>query len=130
MTRPREPLDPAEVAKAIVAAILVPVVPVTLLFSAAAGPLIVLAFPYALLFGVTIAALHVLPLWLPAYLMLRRVGAMGWWQAALLGFLCGGGPSYIFAFPAPSSGGIGIFLGLCGLVGGLAFHWRLERLNI
>jgi hypothetical protein len=126
----RLPLDPTGLAQATIAAILAPVVPMAILFGSASGPAMLLVVPCALLIGVAIAALHVLPLWLPAYLLLRHFGAMGWWQAGLLGFLCGGAPSYFIAFPASDATPRGMFFGLCGVVGGLAFHWRLERDNL
>jgi uncharacterized membrane protein YvlD (DUF360 family) len=45
-----------------------------------------------LLFGLPIALLHAFVLGLPAYLVLRRFRALGWWSAALGGFVVGAAP--------------------------------------
>ncbi|HZF93713.1 MAG TPA: hypothetical protein VEZ20_02455 [Allosphingosinicella sp.] len=120
-------LSVGEVTKASIVAMLAPLVPAALLLSFVAGPAFPVAFLFGLVIGVPIAAVHVLGLWLPAYLLLRRWRAMGPWQALLLGFASGGTPTFLLSFPVRSSIGSAVFFGLCGLVGGLAFHCSLER---
>lgn len=126
MTDP--PLTAAEVIKATIVAMLAPTIPVAILFGFAFGGPVgaVAAFPLVLFFGLPIAAAHVLPLWLPSYLLLRRSGVMGWWQAAALGLVCGGLPTLVLSFPVSATPGGACFFAGCGIVGGLAFHGSLE----
>ncbi|HEX8366088.1 MAG TPA: hypothetical protein VF603_12485 [Allosphingosinicella sp.] len=126
MTDP--PLSGVEVLNAAIVAMLAPMVPVAILIGLASGdPLgLVAAVPLVLFFGLPIAAAHVLPFWMPSYLLLRRSGAMGWGQAAALGFACGGLPTLILSFPVPASPAEACFFAACGVVGGLAFHGALE----
>ena len=126
MTDP--PLSAVEVINAAIVAMLAPMAPVAILLGLASGDPVGLlaAVPLVLFFGLPIAAAHVLPLWVPSYLLLRRSGAIGWWQAAALGLACGGLPTLILAFPVPASPAEACFFAGCGVGGGLAFHGALE----
>ena len=90
-----------------------------------------------LLFGVPVAAAHVLTLWVPAYFILSRRRRLGWLEVAALGFVCGALPAFLLiaaehgaAFQDSMAAHGAVFLvalfGACGLIGGLAFRLVLR----
>lgn len=114
MTEDREergPLAPAAFAGAAV-----PVVPLALIAIPAPG-----LAAFILIFGLVVAALHVVILSLPAWILLSRRTPLEWPATSGLGLICGALPSAIFV---PQ--GAWIFA-LCGFVGGTAFHFVLRR---
>jgi len=84
-------------------------------------------FPLVLLFGVPLAAMHVLPLFLPAYLLAARDRDVPWWGAATLGLVCGGFPAFMISGAEP---GVTAFFAGAGLVGGLAFWLTMMATRI
>ena len=102
-------------------AILAPLPLVALLFEGATGGMGNI-FPLVLLFGVPIAAVHVLALFLPLYLVTARGEEMPWWGAAALGLACGGLPAFMVSGADPVV--TTLFAG-SGLVGSLAFWLTL-----
>ncbi|HEX8193917.1 MAG TPA: hypothetical protein VF552_13550 [Allosphingosinicella sp.] len=98
------------------AAVAVPVLPLALLAIPAPG-----LAAFILVFGLVVAALHVLILFLPAWILLSRRTPLEWPATAALGLVCGALPWVIFW---PRAAWI---FGLCGFVGGTAFHLVVRR---
>ncbi|HEX8578415.1 MAG TPA: hypothetical protein VF655_02325 [Allosphingosinicella sp.] len=107
---------------AVFAAIFVPLPFVAILISLATQPEPAL-FPLVVAFGAPLAALHVLALFLPFYLMLAAVTPVRWWAAAALGLVCGGIPALAFSGADPA---ISALFAASGLVGGIAFWLTLK----
>ncbi|HEY0011835.1 MAG TPA: hypothetical protein VGB79_03170 [Allosphingosinicella sp.] len=108
---------------ATVAAIFVPLPLVAILLSLGAGPEPGL-FALVIVFGAPIAAAHVLPLFLPFYLMLAALTPVRWWGAATLGLACGGIPALLLSGADPVT--TSLFAG-SGFVGGIAFWLTVMR---
>ena len=129
----------ATVFLACLAAIFVPVILLGIVIAVAEGDtgLRLAIVSVILLFGVPVAAAHVLTLWVPAYFMLSRWRPLGWLEAAALGFVCGALPVFLALaavhgadFPVSAAAPGAVFLvalfGACGLIGGLAFRLVLR----
>ena len=126
MSYPEEHGQPGCAARACatLAAIFVPLPLVAILLSVGTGPEPAL-FPLVIVFGAPIAALHVLLLFLPFYLLIASATPVRWWGAAALGFTCGGIPAFLLSGADPVT--TLLFAG-SGLVGGIAF--RLTILGV
>jgi hypothetical protein len=127
--------DGMEIGAACVWAVFAPLIVFGLLIGLTGGG--ILLFPFVLVFvliyGAPIAVAHVLLIWLPAWLLLKRRFDLGAAAAAALGFACGALPITIIAWAWGWMGAVGPVAGLfggCGLVGGVAFWWRLNRERI
>ena len=82
-------------------------------------------------FGLMIAALHVLILGAPLYLLLRRRGPVRWTTALVAGAAIGALP-FILLFGRNAGGDDSIWFGaaaLLGMCGALAFSWTVKRLS-
>src|SRR5262245_44315231 len=64
------------------------------LFGGFSGEMLVIA-----LWALAVAMAHVLELGLPAFLLLHKLDFIRWWSVTALGFLAGGIPFGIFAWP-------------------------------
>ncbi|MEA3015751.1 MAG: hypothetical protein QOI38_473 [Sphingomonadales bacterium] len=124
-----------EIGAACAWAVFAPLIAFGLLVGLAGGG--ILLFPFLLVFvfvyGAPIAAAHVFLVWLPAWLLLKRRLEPGAAAAAALGFACGALPITVIAWAWGWMTGVGPFAGLfggCGVIGGFAFWWRLNRERI
>jgi len=100
------------------AAVGAPVVPVALAAIPAPG-----FAAFILVAGLVIATLHVAILFVPAWSLLSRRTKLPWHGTALLGLVCGALPSLLLL---PNAAWM---FGMCGLVGGIAFHLTHHRLS-
>lgn len=80
---------------------------------------------FVYLFGIPMAALIILVLALPAYLLMRRHWEITWWNAALSGFVIAAVPAVLLGLTDLSLLTV-IQFGLLGAVGGLVF-WAIVR---
>ena len=110
---------------ATLSAIVVPAALVSTLIALLTGDVyfFLAATPVIFMFGLPIAAVHVVVLALPLYLFLRVQVEVPWWGAAAAGLVCGGLPTFLI-----SKGDTELlaWFGGAGLVGGLAFHFTLR----
>jgi hypothetical protein len=127
--------DGMQIGAACAWAVLAPLLAFGVLGGLTAGGL--LLFPFFLVFvfvyGTPVAVAHVFLVWLPAWLLLKRRYEPGAVAAAALGFACGALPITVIAWASGWMRGVGPVAGLfggCGLVGGVAFWWRLNRERI
>jgi hypothetical protein len=127
----------AALIRACLCAIIAPVILVPGLVAAADGEIksFLGALPMLLWFGVPIAAVHALALWLPAFFWLSRARPLPWLHVAALGFVCGALPFFLIALASDARGEADsaafaiAFFGSCGLVGGLAFRLAIGTDN-
>lgn len=98
------------------AAVAAPVLPFAFAASAAPG-----LAAFILVAGLVIATLHVALLFVPAWILISRRTRLPWPGTALLGLVCGALPSLLFL---PNAAWM---FGMCGLVGGIAFHATYHR---
>lgn len=109
------------------AAIFVPLPFVALFFEVGAGGMAGGGFfPLVLLFGTPIAAVHVLGLFLPAYVFAARQNEISTAAAAALGLNCGGGPALLLSGGEPV---VTALFAAAGLIGGLAFWLTMNRIR-
>ncbi len=78
------------------------------------------------LYSLVIAAVHMLVVGLPVYLLYRRWFTLTWWGAMLAGFLVGSLPGQLL-FGEWGSWTMAVILGIPGAIGGLAFWYVLHR---
>jgi hypothetical protein len=110
MTEDR-PEEHGGIVLAALAAAAVPVAPFALVAIPAPG-----LAAFILVFGLVVAALHVAILFLPAWILLSRRTRLDFPATSILGLVCGALPSLLL-WPQTAW-----LFGICGLVGGIAFH--------
>jgi O-antigen ligase len=114
-----DPEDETPLGCASIGAVAAPVLPLALFaISGGVAPFFTIV-PLAL----AVAALHVVILFLPAWVLLSRRFTLSWAGGGALGAVCGALP-WLFLFPRAAG-----FFSLCGLVGGLAFVATVKRLR-
>ena len=121
-----------DVAGACLAAIVAPALATALaalVLGIATGPYAPLIAFVAFLYALFIAAPYVLLFGLPAYLLVRRFTVQDWWLCGACGLILGAVPYLLIS--ATGGGRLGdhlsaaSFLAVMGLIGGLAFRWKL-----